>query len=454
MQMKLKWILLCLFLSSQAVAQDKIVIDQVVAVIGNKMIKHSDVEAQLNAMRGEGELVNADSYCQVLEQLMVSKLYEHQAELDSIEIPDAAVEAELDRRIRHYSVQFGSREKLEEFYGKSVLAIKEEFRDMVRSQLVSKQMSDKIMEDVKVTPSEVRKFYEQINPDSIPLIPTEYEIYQIVKKPVISDVQKELTRAQLTEYRNRILKGERFATLARMYSADPGSSQKGGETGFFGRGEMFSEFESTAFSLKEGEISPVIETSAGFHILQLIERRGGNVNVRHLLLRPAVDVEELMRAQTFLDSVAKLIRDSVHTFQEAAMLFSDDPSGKAGGLYTSPMSGNARMTAEEMDQSIFFVIDRFEVGDISNASIFDTQESEQIPQRRGSEKAARIVMLSNRIPPHTANMNSDYDKIHNMAFFQAQQRTMSDWLDKKLESLYVRLNEKTKECTFIYPWGK
>jgi peptidyl-prolyl cis-trans isomerase SurA len=426
-------------------AQNKIMIDQVVAVVGNKMVKHSDVEAQISSMKVNGETVDANTYCKVLEQLMISKLYEHQAELDSIEIPDSEVEANLDRRIRYFIQQIGSREKLEEFYNKPVLAIKEEFRDMIRAQMVSMKMEEEITADVKVTPSEVRKFYSQMDADSVPLIPTEYEIYQIVKKPAISKEQKDMVKQQLTEYRNRILKGERFSTLATMFSEDPGSSKRGGELGMFGRGEMYSEFESAAFSLKEGEVSPVIETKAGFHILQLIERQGENVNVRHILLKPEPNIEDLDRAQKLLDSIAKLVRDSVHTFQQAAELFSDDPSARMGGLYTGPYSGNARVTAEEMDPNIFFIVDKFEVGQISNATFFETEER---------EKAARIILLKDRIAPHRADLEHDYDKIYNLAMQQAKEKVMDEWLNRKLKTLYVRLNDKAKECTFQYQWGQ
>lgn len=440
--MKIKLILTALFLCSTVCAQNKIMIDQVVAVVGNRIVKHSDVEAQLSNMRMSNEPIDASTYCYILEQLMISKLYEHQAELDSITVSDSEVEANIDNRIRYYAQMMGSREKLEEYYGKPVIAIKEEFREMVRAQLISQQMETKIVEDIKVTPSEVRKFFNQFHPDSLPLIPTEFEVYQIVKKPVIGKEQKDELKRRLNEYRDRILKGDRFAVLAAMYSDCRLSSSKGGELGFFGRGDMFPDFESTAFSLKEGEISPIVETKAGFHILQLIERRGETVNVRHLLLKPQPNIEDLDRAQKFLDSVARLIRDSVYTFQRAAELFSDDPSGRSGGLYTGAY-GNSRITSEEMDPSIFFIIDKFKIGEVSNAADFKTEDDEH---------AVRILMLKDRIAPHRANLEQDYDKILNMALAQARKTRMEEWLNQKLKTLYVRLNEKAKECTLEYNW--
>jgi peptidyl-prolyl cis-trans isomerase SurA len=440
--MRIKLILIGLFLGSTVFAQNRIMVDQVVAVIGNKIVKHSDVEAQISDMRMQGGTVDESSYCAILEQLMISKLFEHQAELDSITIPESEVEANLDRRIRHFVQVMGSREKLEEFYKKPIIAIKEEFRDMIRSQMVSERMGQKITEDVRVTPNEVRRFFNNLHPDSVPLIPTEFEIYQIIRKPVISREQKDEVRNRLNGYRERILKGERFSTLATLFSEYP-SSRNGGELGMFGRGDMHPDFEATAFSLREGEISPIIETPFGFHILQLIARQGENVNVRHILLKPKPDVEDLGRAQIFLDSVAKLIRDSVYTFQRAAELFSEDPSGRVGGIYTSPRSGNSRITGEEMDPSIFFIVNNFEEGQVSNAAFFTTEDNEQ---------AVRILKLGRRIAPHRANLEQDYDKIHHMAMMQARQARMTEWLNQRLRTQYVRLNGRATECTFEYNW--
>ncbi|GHS85870.1 peptidylprolyl isomerase [Bacteroidia bacterium] len=431
--------------SSLVHAQGKIMLDEIVVVVANKMIKHSDIEAQIANLKMQGTAVTDQSYCELLEQLMVTKLYENQAELDSLFVSETEVEANIDRRIRYFIQQIGSREKLESFYNKSVVAIKEEFREMIRSQMIAGQMENKITEDVRVTPNEVRQFFEQLPPDSVPLVQTEYEVSQIIKKPVITQAQKDATKAKLNEYRDRILKGERFSALAAFYSEDPGSAKKGGELGFFNRGEMYSEFESTAFSLKEGELSPVIETKAGFHILQLIERRGESVNVRHLLLQTQPSAEELYAAQKFLDSVAKLIRDSVHSFDEAAQLFSDDPSGRTGGLYTSPYSGNARMVSEEMEPDVFFIIDKFEIGQVSNASPMQNEDREQ---------AMRILQLRNRTSPHKANLQSDYDKIYTIALNEAKQKAMEDWLVKKIKTTYIKQTNKAESCTFKYRWDK
>ena len=442
--MKTKLTVLCLFLCTAIFAQDRIMIDQVIAVVGNRIVKHSDVETQINQMRMQGENVSDCSYCEVLEQLMIDRLFQHQADLDSIIIPDALIEEDLDRRIRFFIQQIGSRERLEEFYGMPVIAIKEEFRDLVRAQMISREMEATITRDVRVTPSEVRTFFENMHEDSIPLIPAQFEVYQITRTPEISREERADINNRLTGFRSRILQGERFATLATMFSECP-SSRQGGELGFFGRGEMHPEFEATAFSLRDGEVSQIIETPFGLHIVQLIERRGENVNVRHLLLRPQPNVEDLDRERVFLDSIATLIRDEVYTFQEAARLFSQDPSGRVGGLFVSPFSGNSRVTAEEMEQGMFFIIDAFEEGQISNAAFFTTDQNEQ---------GVRVLMLNRRFAPHRANLEQNYDVIKNMAEAEARQERMSEWLEQRLRTQYIRLNARARTCTFELNWGQ
>ncbi|GHU86002.1 peptidylprolyl isomerase [Bacteroidia bacterium] len=418
-------------------------LDEVEVVVGNKMIKHSDIEAQLNNMKLSGEIIPPNAYCVVLERLMVTKLYEHQAELDSIDISEEEIEDNMDRRIRYFIQQIGSQEKLEEYYNKPVVAIKEEFREMIRAQMVSSKMEAKITEEVKVTPSEVRKFFESTDIDSFPLIPAEYEVSVITRMPKISKEQKQIIKDKLNGYRSRILKGERFAALAILYSEDPGSAKKGGELGFFGRGEMYSEFEATAFSLKEGEISPVIETKAGFHILQLIERKGEQVNARHILLQIKPDIQELADASKFLDSVAKLIADSVYTFEEAARRFSNAPNAPTGGVYASPYTGNVKMVAEEMGQNIFFIVDKFEIGQVSKPSPFETEDREQ---------GIQLIKLRNKTQPHKANLEDDYDKIYNIAINFERQKKMSEWTEKKIKNTYLKLSKTASDCTFEKQW--
>jgi len=280
-------ILICSNLDAQ---KDDNILDQVVAVVGGNIILQSDIEMQYmqykmqQAATGDAPSIK----CEILESWLFQKLLLHQSEVDSIEVSDTQVEAELDRRLRYFITQFGSQEKFEEFYEKSVVEFKEEFRDQVRDQIRIDEVQRTITENTLITPSEVREFYKNIPVDSIPMINSEVEIGQIVKMPPVSKDEEKRVIERLKEFKSRIEAGENFATLAILYSEDPGSAANGGELGLVGRGELFSEFEAVAFSLKEGKVSEIVKTEAGFHIMELIERRGEYVNVRHILLVPKV----------------------------------------------------------------------------------------------------------------------------------------------------------------------
>ena len=271
---------------STTYAQQSQVVDKVVAVVGSNIIMQSDIEEQYLQYRLQGGIKGSASTirCEILEDQLFRKLMLNQAELDSIEVTDDQIEQEMDYRIRYYVNQLGSQEKLEKYYNKTMKEIREELRTIIKDQKLIEEVQRKIVDGVSATPSEVREFFENIPDDSIPLVSAQYEIAQLVKKPPITLDEKLAVKDRLYGLRSRILKGERFSTLALLYSEDPGSAKKGGELGFHGRGEFAPEFEAAAFALKDGEISEVVETEYGFHILQLIERRGDYVNVRHILL--------------------------------------------------------------------------------------------------------------------------------------------------------------------------
>nr|HPK05845.1 peptidylprolyl isomerase [Bacteroidales bacterium] len=294
-----------IFLQLQLFSQQtEVLIDEVVAVVGNRIILESDLETQLLQHQTKGLTSGKKTMkCEILEDLMIQKLFMNQAEADSIEITDNQIENALNQRIRYFTSQFGSQEKLENFYGKSILEIKNEFRDLIKEQMMAEEAQQQVIEDIKVTPSEIRAFYKSIPADSIYTIPTEFEIGEIVKKPPVSTTELNAVRNQLKTYRNRILAGERFETFAALYSEDPGSASRGGELGFYRRGELYPEFEAVAFRLEKGEISDIVKTKSGYHIIQMLERRGETINVRHILLRPKPSPVELEEARNFLDSL-------------------------------------------------------------------------------------------------------------------------------------------------------
>ena len=429
----------------QAKAQNEKVIDEIAALVGSHPVYWSDVEAQYAQARAQGMKGDPiELKCGIFENLVFQKLLVYQAEVDSLVVSDEQVNSELDRRLRYYIGQFGSQQKLEEFYDKSLEEFKTELREPLRLELLSQQAQGKIVENVKMTPNETREYFNSLKPDSIPIIPTEYEIGQIVKTPVVGPAQLKEARDKLAALRARIVKGEKFSTLAVLYSEDPGSAAKGGELGFFTRGSMAPEFESAAFNLKnKGDLSEVIKTKFGYHLLQLIERKGDFVNVRHILIIPKVSPDDLVAAAAKLDSIANKIKEDSLTFAKAAILYSDDPGKVNGGLIQSQSSGNTSLAADELDPKVFFVIDKMKVGDVSNSVPYTTEDGTQ---------AYRILYLQLRTEPHKANMKDDYNKIQEWALDDKKTKTIAKWIESKSKTAYIRLGDKFKDCDFKYKW--
>lgn len=439
-------ILLVAFISGKLYSQPEkqnLLIDKVVAIVGDKIVKHSDIEAEYTNYLMQGVTQGGEARCQILEELLLQQLLLNQAEIDSVIVSETQVESELDARIRYFINQIGSREKLEEFYKKSIQEIKNEFRSTIRERLLVQTMEAKITKDIKITPKEVRSFYNKIPEDSLPLINSEVEVYHIVKQPLISEDAKEVAIFRLNEIRERVVKGEDFGTLAYMYSEDPGSSKKNGELGFTCRGDLFPEFESAAFALKENEISTVIETKAGYHIIQMLERRGECINVKHILIQPKTSPEDLTKARQYLDNVYALINMDSVSFYEAAKRYSDDPSKNNGGLIVNKYTGQSRFEVTDLDPQIFFTIDKMEVGQISKPVLMKTDEGKQ---------AYRIIFLKTRTNPHKANLKDDYDRIQSTALEDKKHKTIGEWINKKFENTYIRVNEDYKHCDFMYNW--
>ena len=438
-------ILLISLLSIQSFSQNK-VIDQVIAVVGKNAILSSDIESQFFQYKMQGRLQASSTSikCQILENLLFQKLLLAQAEIDSVEVTEARVEAEITRRLRHFISQFGSQEKLEEFYEKSIIEIKEEFRELIKDQMLVESVRQAIAQDVGITPSGVKSFFRKIPKDSIPLINSEVEISQIVIEPPISLEEKLKVKERLETFKARILDGENFSTLAILYSDDPGSAKNGGELGMFGRGEMYPQFEAVAFSLDDGdEISEVFETEAGFHLVQLIERRGEYVNVRHILLQPKVSPYDLQEAQIKLDSIANLIKMDSISFEDAVKRYSDDPGKINGGIMVNQVTGTSKFEEDQLDPQVLFVINNLKIGEISNP----------VPMKTFDGKDAfRLLRLDKRTLPHRANLSEDYDRIQNWALEDKKMQIVNEWVKNKIKKSYVRINEKYEDCDFQYDW--
>ena len=437
------FIIICV---STTYAQNSQVIDKIVAVVGKNIIMQSDIEEQYMQYRLQGGLKGSASSirCEILEDQLFRKLMLNQAELDSIEVTDAQVESEMEYRIRYYLSQLGSQEKVEKYFNKTMAEIKDELRTIIKDQKMIEEVQRKIVEGVSATPSDVREFFNSIPSDSIPMVSAQYEIAQLVKKPPITLDEKLAVKDRLYGLRSRILKGERFSTLALLYSEDPGSAKKGGELGFQGRGELVPEFEAAAFALKDGEISEVVETEYGYHIIQMIERRGDYVNVRHILLTVKVSPEALQTAYNELDSIANLIRNDSITFDEAVRKFSDEDDKVNGGYLVNPNTGSTMFSAEDLDQQVSVVVNRLQVGEVSSPVPMKT---------KNGKDAYRLLIIKKKTTPHKANLKDDYALIQQWTMQKLRQDAINKWIEAKSSKAYVKICDEYRDCDFQFDWN-
>ena len=430
-------------------------IDKVVAVVGKNIILQSDIENQYIQYRLQGmaEGTGKEVRARILEDLLLQKLMLNQAEMDSITVTDEQVEAELNRRIQWFVNRYGSQEKMEALFGKSMSEIKDEVRQASKDNMLQEQVQAKIMENVRVTPQEVKDFFRDIPKDSLPTIQPNYEIVQIVKRPPVSIDEKLQVKDRLYQIRKRILEGESsFSTMAVLYSEDP-TARQGGELGLTGRGEWTPEFEAVAFNLREGEVSDVVETEFGFHIIQLIEKRDNMVNCRHILLTAKVPIEALEKAQNQLDSVAQLIRNGNITFEEACKKFSDEDSKSNGGYLNNIATGGNWLSLQDMQElensypeykNLAFVVSRLDVGEVSDPLPMTTNENND---------AFRLIMIKQKTEAHQANLKEDYNLIQNWALGQKRQQAIGKWVTNKAAKAYIRLDDAYKNYDFYYDWN-
>ena len=420
-------------------------IDKIVAIVGDKAILLSEVESQVLQMEQQATVKDSNLRCNVLEDIIIQKLLLNQAEKDSVVVSDAQVDGELSKKIRYFVGQIGSVEKLEAYLGKSIVQIKDDFRERIRDQLVVQQMQGKIAGDVKVSPAEVRAYFESIPADSIPFIESEIQVAQIIKKPPVNQAERERVRKELQDIRQKIIDGRSFASMAAFYSEDVSSAAKGGELGFVGRGDLVPEFEAAAFALKGKDISDIIETMYGFHIIQLIERRGETINVRHILMSPKASANDLEYARIKLDSISEVIRLGRMSFEDAALKFSDDADTKNnGGLLINPGSGSTWFEVSQMDQSLFFVVDKMKIGELSDP----------VPVRIGEKKESyRIVSLKARTEPHRANLKQDYQRILLAAENEKKEKLVKDWIERKRQSFFIKIDPEFADCPFKNSWN-
>jgi peptidyl-prolyl cis-trans isomerase SurA len=437
----LAFILMLSGISFTSNAQSGMVVDKIIGKVDNYIVLKSDLEKAYLEFLSSGETARGDTKCQILESLIVNKLMMAKAEIDSVIVADDEVTGNLNRRLQAMVAQIGSEEKIEEYYGKSLSQFREELRERMKEQLTVQKMQSHITADIKVTPSEVKKFFNKIPQDSLPFFSTEVSIAQIVKVPTISKEQKEVVRKQLLDLRRRIVDGgEDFETLAREYSEEPGAKNSGGNIGFFKRGELASEYEAASLRMKPGDISQPVETMFGFHLIQFIERRGNTFNTRHILMRPQSSPDDIRVTEVYLDSLrSKILSDSL-TFEKAAKEYSNDAETSHSGGYFLDQTGDSRISVEEIDPVLFFAIDTMQVGTISKPIRFRQDD--------GTE-AVRIIYYKSKMRPHQANLKDDYQKISMAALNEKKNKVLDAWFLKARDEVFINVDEEYNSCQIL-----
>ncbi|MFN5223874.1 MAG: peptidylprolyl isomerase [Bacteroidota bacterium] len=433
------------FVPVMALAQPKEqIIDQVAAVAGNKILLKSEIEAQYQQLILQGTKDDGDLRCRVADQLLLNKLLLNQAILDSVEVNDGQIDGELDRRINYMINQLGSQTKLEEYYEKSIPEIRDEFRPLIKDQLLTQNMQGSVTRNVNISPADVRDFYNSIPKDSLPFINAEIEYGQIIIDVPVSEEEKKRVKERLEGYRKRVLNGEDFSTLAILYSQD-GSAKNGGELGFVGRGDFVPEFESVAFRLRAGEVSEVVETKFGFHLIQMIERRGEQINARHILIKPTFGAEDIAKAKSKADSIHTEILAKRVLFGDAAQKYSSDTDSRYnGGNVVNPRSGIARFEADEVDPGVFFQLEKMSVGEIAAPA----QSLSAV-----GNTAFRILFLKSRSTPHTANLTDDYQRIQEAAQTQKENEVLEKWVGQKQKTTYIHVANEYSSCVSLKRWS-
>jgi len=422
------------------------IVDEIIGVVGSEPIFLSEVEeqAQQDFMNGTGTR-DAVSKCNLFEELLFQKMLLDQASKDSLDVGDDQVENEMDRRMAYFVLQAGGEKELETYLGMTIPEIKKNFRENIRKQLLIQQMQQKIISRVKITPNEVKNFYKQIPKDSLPLVPSEVEYAQIVIRPKPTSAEIQAARQKAQKIRDDIVRGSSFCLKAKLESEDLGSAQNCGELGFLRREDLVPEFSAAAFRLKtSSEISEVVETEFGFHIIQLIEKRGELANFRHILIRPKTNDVELQKAAKILDSLNLVLKTDSTQFANLAQKFSTDLETRYnGGKVVNPRTGNTRFREEELDPYARVEIMQLNPGQFSEPHLFQLQTG---------ETGFRIIMLLNRTQPHVADLKNDYQIIEEAAIADKQADAIAKWIEKKQDEIYIRISDNYKSCEFRNTW--
>jgi peptidyl-prolyl cis-trans isomerase SurA len=436
----------------QAQNSESNVIDEVIWVVGDDAILLSDVENARLSMQMQGERFQGDPYCTIPEQLAIQKLFLHQAKLDSVEITDSQVSSEVERQINYAISELGSQEKVEEYLNKSINAYREGLRTQAKEKYAVYKVQQDLVEKVKVTPTEVQRFYKRIPTDSLPYISTTVEVQIITLEPKVSLEEIDDIKNRLRDYTDRVNKGEiLFSTLARMYSDDKESANRGGELGFLGKGTLTSEFAAVAFDLNDPKrVSRIVEDEYGYHIIQLIEKRGDRINVRHILIRPHITKDAINEAIQKLDSVRNEIVGGKYTFEEAATYLSSDKDTRnnKGLMVNNPdqnsmssgaRTGTSRFEMSELPPEVAKIVNTMQVGEVSKPFSMISNKQKEI---------VAIVKLKSRIEGHKASLGEDFQALKSMVEAEKRNDIINNWIAKKQKETYIRINDNWKNCDF------
>jgi len=439
-------------LECQVVGQkDTLILDRVVAVVGKFPILQSDIENQLNELKSQGAVFKGDPRCSQLESLLIGKLLVIQAEIDSVIVTDEEVQRTVDQKLQEFIIRAGSQETLEGYFKKTLLEIKKDLLKPQKDAMISKKMEGEITGKVTITPSEVQKFYKQTPAAEIPLRPVAMEIREIVLKPQVSEAEILRVQNRLKEFRDRIQKGESFTTLAVLYSEDKLSAARGGVVDMTPRSSLVPEFSAVAFNLKGNEISRVVKTEFGYHIIQLIDRRGDVISFKHILLSPKPSMEEKIAVRNRLDSLAQAIRQNKISFEDAALRFSSAKDTRAnGGLLVNKgnqqdpniQSTNSNTTwfePQELAPEAFDAVKNLKVGEISK--VIETVDE-------NNATVYKILSVKSNKPAHKADLKQDYQFFQALALMDKNQKTLFDWVEKKQQSMYIRIDRDFQGCQF------
>ena len=422
-------------------------LDKVAAVVGSSIILQSEIEMQYSQYLAQGNPSDPSIRCSILQSQLSQKILGQQAIIDSVTVTDDQVDSEIERRLRAMTGRAGGQDRLETFLGRSLIQYKDEIRPDIREMLVAQKMQAKITENIEVTPLEIKRYFEAIPKDSLPFFNTEVEIAEIIAYPKLNKEEKEIFHDKAEVLRLRIKGGEDFATLASLYSQDPGSAREGGDLGFMDRSSLVKEFAATAFKLKQGELSSVIETEFGFHVLQVIERRGEQVNVRHILIKTEYTPASLDRAKAHIDSIHTVLADKKMDFGAAASFYSDNKETKYnGGMMLNSENVQSRTTyipTDKLDPQIFLTVDTMKVGSISKPSPFTAADG---------KKGYRILRLKSKTGPHKASLDQDFPKIKEVAFEDKNNKTISEWFEKRRKITYIKIDAEFQTCPELAGW--